>query len=213
MKMKLRRFRSKQTHKSQSLVELAIVLPILILLMSGVVEFGNLLNQYINLVDGAREGARFGSDKDPFVRPADGSAFLANADFYNGIDTIVEGTFSGGTQLTKGAISPISLNKDNGDDVVISVFSILNGTVKRFPYPTGWSKYSEQTSKFTDAELAARLDATAPDTGMLLVEIFYNYSQILKMPFFTAVIPDPISVHTYSIMPLTAAEPTPTPKP
>ena len=211
--MKLRRFRSKQTHKSQSLVELAIVLPILILLMSGVIEFGNLLNQYINLVDGAREGARFGSDKDPFIRPADGSAFSSNADFYNGIDTIVEGTFSGGTQLTKGAISPISLNKDNGDDVVISVFSILNGTVKRFPYSTGWSKYSKQTSRFTDAELAARLDATAPDTGMLLVEIFYNYSQILKMPFFTVFIPDPISVHTYSIMPLTAAEPTPTPKP
>ena len=41
--------------KGQSFVELAILFPLLIMLLSGVVEFGFLLNQYLDLLDGARE--------------------------------------------------------------------------------------------------------------------------------------------------------------
>lgn len=44
--------------KGQSLVEFALVLPILLLFLLGIIEFGWLLNAQISLTSAAREGAR-----------------------------------------------------------------------------------------------------------------------------------------------------------
>jgi hypothetical protein len=55
------------------------------------------------------------------------------------------------------------------------------------------------------------MDTSAPGSGVLLVEIYYNYPQMLKLPVFEQVIPDPIPVYTYTIMPIFSAEPTATP--
>jgi Flp pilus assembly protein TadG len=71
-----RRKRDRRT-SGQSLVEIAILFPLLLMLISGLVEFGFLLNQYLNLLDGAREAARFASDGDPFIRdPSNQQRFL-----------------------------------------------------------------------------------------------------------------------------------------
>jgi len=89
----------------------------------------------------------------------------------------------------------------------VSFFSIGDGIYIRYPNATGYRHYSNQTSAFSDADIQARLNPSAPPTGVLLVEIFYHYPQRLKLPLFTELIPDPIPVHSYAIMPLTAAEP------
>ena len=47
--------------KGQSLVEFALVLPILLLLIFGLVEFGRLIFTYIAVNTAAREAARYGS--------------------------------------------------------------------------------------------------------------------------------------------------------
>jgi Flp pilus assembly protein TadG len=47
--------------RGQSLVELALTLPVLLLLLVGVAELGNSLNAYITVVDAGRDGARLGS--------------------------------------------------------------------------------------------------------------------------------------------------------
>jgi Flp pilus assembly protein TadG len=47
----------------QSLVETAIIVPILLLLLAAVVDFGRAFDAYIVLTNAAREGARFGSVK------------------------------------------------------------------------------------------------------------------------------------------------------
>jgi hypothetical protein len=102
--------------------------------------------------------------------------------------------------------------------VVVSVFSIHNGSVTRYPNTeNGWSYYGSlgagypgQASEFTSAEMEARLDSLAPDTGMVVVEVFYHYDQILGFWQIFG-IPDPIQVHSYAIMPVSAAEPTPIP--
>ena len=46
--------------KGQSLVEFAIILPILLLLLLGIAEFGIMLNSYLTIQNVAREGARLG---------------------------------------------------------------------------------------------------------------------------------------------------------
>lgn len=46
--------------KGQALVEFAIVLPILLLLVMGILQFGMMLNSYLTIENAAREGARTG---------------------------------------------------------------------------------------------------------------------------------------------------------
>ena len=50
--------RLKKENKGQALVELALVLPILLLLVFGIVEFGRIFGTYLMVIYGAREGAR-----------------------------------------------------------------------------------------------------------------------------------------------------------
>lgn len=57
-------FRSRRTNRSdggQVLVEVAVLMPILLMLVMGIVEFGWILHGYIVVVSGAREGARVAS--------------------------------------------------------------------------------------------------------------------------------------------------------
>jgi Flp pilus assembly protein TadG len=49
-----------KNQKGQSLVEFAIILPIILLLLMGIVEFGMMLNSYLTIQNVAREGARLG---------------------------------------------------------------------------------------------------------------------------------------------------------
>ena len=46
--------------RGQALVELALVLPLLILLLFGTMEFGRIFHSYLVLTNASREGARAG---------------------------------------------------------------------------------------------------------------------------------------------------------
>jgi hypothetical protein len=226
----------KNKSVGQSLIELSLILLVLLILLTGMIEFGNLLNQYINIIDGAREGARFGSNDDPFEShlDVDGVTVIANYEyFFSKVYLVVEGQFKivGGVEVqqTKGAIDPLVLRKANHDDIVVSFFSLYchrdasgaletDGSgnyvkdVKRFMSnlnPPHHTRYNEQDSRFSDSQIAAMMDCNAPNSGTLLVEVFYHYFQILKMYGFFG-FPDPMLLHAYSIMPLSSAEPTPT---
>lgn len=64
--MKIIRF--IKSEKGASVVEFAIILPILVMLVFGIFEFGVAYSKYIALTHAAREGARLaavGLDKDP----------------------------------------------------------------------------------------------------------------------------------------------------
>jgi hypothetical protein len=206
--------------KAQSLVELALFFPILLILLSGVVEFGILLNQFLNLLDGPREAARFAVDFTPFT----GGGTVDNPDFYRAV---------AGEALN--GIRPILLDSSL-DDVVISVLGIDGVAITRFPTSghlagesaldttTGeWHLFGQgggcnpalvlscHPTRYTGAQVAARVAQTGGGAlpnkmGAILVEIFYNYPQTLKLPWLE-IIPDPIPVYTYTIMPLPAAEP------
>jgi hypothetical protein len=233
----------KGQKRGQSFVELMLIVLILALLLAGVVEFGFMMNNYLHVLDAAREAARYTSSSSPFTINADGSI----ANFYDPKFYYVTALKAGQT------IMPILLHAENEDDIVVSVFSVGGGYPVRFPdgMSNGWSlcthyddfiaylndpdgngdtsdeipvpdalsapNYSStctaQPSKFSSADVNAKVNLAngAPPTGVLVVEIFYNYPQLLKLPVFTSVLPDPIPVYVYSVMPSSAAEPTPTP--
>jgi len=190
----------------QSLVEVAIALPFLLILFSGLVEFGFMLNHYVSLTDATRETARYFSNADPFN--TDGSDNYAT--FYEIAAGHLKGQLEPDLTLESGVQSTRRIILDPAaDDIVVSVFSICNGAVVA-RYPAGGSYHwtNNDSSRFTNEEIQNRLVGTAPATGILLVEVFYDYHMTLALPWITAVIPNPVPLYSYTIMPVSAAEPT-----
>lgn len=193
----------RQKSKAQSAVELTLVISVLLLLLTAMVEFGVLLNTYISVQDAARTGAREAAVADPIVNPS----LFFNTSY--GVPFIV----------TK-ALEPLTLDTtcanpttDPCDDIIIGVYSIRTGQTPVRLYNV--SVYGNKTTQLTPAQVQARLDPGAPNTGLVSIEIFYSYRQLLNLPWM-----DPfenagglIPFRVFAIMPLSAAEPTPTPRP
>jgi hypothetical protein len=299
----------RRERRGQSLVEVTLFLPLLLMMLAGLIEFGFALNQYLNTLDAAREAARFSSDGDPLFRAACGDNddddisdgdLLADDGCGGADDPAVAGAYSlvddtiiwpagsvppgdvvpgdpycGTTDfymqtacVALQTVSPVPLDPAR-DDVVVSVFRVLSGTVvARWPNcmpdvnfdcvndpPTGtetlgeWHLYGYgdqcanredddadgevddgclggppvigspedscdtaldncHPSRLSTNDVEGRLDPGAPNTAVLLVEIFFSYNQILKLPWLAPFVPDPVEMHTYTIVPLPAAEPT-----
>jgi hypothetical protein len=218
--------RHVRRHPGQSLVEFTILLPVLLIMISGLVELGLLLNYYLDVIDAAREAARWGASDDPFI---DASGAYVGDDDSNPFYTRVAGVAQ--QSIDMGSGGQISLDPAS-DDIVVSVFAVNGGTVE-FRYPatfgeSGWCTFCNHTSLFSTTCLStvdppkcdppdqdlrsvdALLDPTAPNAGIVIVEIWYDYNQILALPWITAFLPDPIPLYAYSVMPNAAAEPTPT---
>ena len=202
----------------QSFVEFAVLLPVLLLLFSGLVEFGFALNMYLDIVDAAREVARYTSDDNPF--PADPSAPdpLYSESFYLDAAEL--------TNYTLTMAQQVELNQYS-DDLVISIFQVENGLVvsERIPpefidprlgadIPNGgeqgWRLYGNFPSSIGEEDLQQRINRMGdipPDTGLVLVEIYYEYDMLLALPWITAFVDDPILLHAYTFAPIPAAKP------
>jgi len=187
-------------------VEVAIALPFLLILFSGLVEFGFMLNHYVSLTDATRETARFFANADPFN--PDGTDNYTT--FYEIAAGHLKGQLEPDLSLESGEQSTRRIILDPAvDDIVVSVFSICNGNVvARYPSAGDYHWSGNATSRFTDEEIESRLVSSAPATGILLVEVFYHYHMTLALPWITAVIPNPTPLYSYTIMPVSAAEPT-----
>ena len=56
-------FNGHRKDRGQSMIEMALVLPLLLLLMFGIIEGGRLFSSYVELQNHARDGARYASIK------------------------------------------------------------------------------------------------------------------------------------------------------
>jgi len=209
--------------RGQSLTEFAILLPLLLIMLTGLIEFGFLLNDYLDLIDAAREVARFAADEDPLhdetgAWNTDPTNATEPAGFYDRIWTNTDRAMTMGGQL--------ALNSAT-DDVVVSLFSINSDTVSaRYPLlsggnggENGWSRWGNHTSNFSSAavqtivtdSIASNAGALPPNTGVVMVEVFYDYNMLMALPWITAFVPNPVTLHAYSFFPNSALEPTPIP--
>lgn len=220
---RLRAFLTRDGKKSlgQSFVEFAILLPLLLMMLSGLVEFGFMLNTYLDLIDSAREVARYLANDDPLHD--------------------INGNFQGSWVVTpephdfydQRAWNLMSLSLDRSgnialdpltDNMIVSVFVVSNNVVTgRYPSDVpdnvnGWTRYpssSHNVSAFSVADINTKLSALGtavpPDTGMVLVEVFYDYHMVMGLPWIRVFVPDPVTLHAYTMMPNVNAAPTPTP--
>lgn len=197
----LRSYTTRKKTRGQSLVEFMVLLPILVMMLSGLIEFGFMLNFYLDLIDGAREIARYGANLDPLLADDWVLTCSGTTYFYRILPCMADQVFS----------EQVVLNPAT-DDLVISAIAAAGGAVTlRLPDADGWSYKGNHVSKFTTADINGMLNAAAPATGMVLVEVYYDYHMVLGLPWITMFVPDTITLHAYSIMPNAYVEPTPTP--
>ena len=199
----------------QSLVEFTIMLPVLLMMLSGLIEFGILLNYYLDVIDAAREAARFAADGDP-IRDDAGLPLDPNPQYFYNVQELTKQSLDFASDSRIDWMTPAVCGTDIQGDIVISAFSTLGDTVdKRYPTGTGdngLSMCSIHVSDITTAEVNAILSGSPiPNSGLVLVEIYYDYHMVLGLPWIRAFVPDPITLHAYSIMPNVNVEPTPTP--
>ena len=194
--------RNVRKSKGQSLVEFAIAFPVVIMLFSGVVEFGFILNYYLSLLDATRESARVYSSGDPFVadpNPARNDTYWFYIDAADRVRSNLEPSNVNDT-TRKVVLDPAR------DDVIITVYSACGNNIYSFPSAGGYHLYGNDTSAFTNASMLASRLSGAPNTGILLVEVNYDYHQVLALPWLTPFLSNPLPLRAYTIMPLHAAE-------
>jgi Flp pilus assembly protein TadG len=214
--------RSIRSARGQSLVEFTILLPVLLIMISGLIEFGFMLNFYLDVIDASREAARWAAGDDPLRTDITGTWSEPNTNFYGRVCTVAN------TSIDTGSGGQIDLDPAS-DDIVISGFAVSGGTVSaRFPsgMPVGqfgWSCANpggagNHTSMFRTVpslpplkDINTLLSPSAPNTGVVMVEMWYDYHMILGLPWITAFVPDPVTLYAYSMMPNPNVEPTPTP--
>lgn len=84
----------KRKEDGAALVEFALIAPLLILLVLGIVEFGWLFGQYNDVRHGAREGARFAS-VDGGTAEEIAAYVCGSMDLTNGGEVTIELTYTG----------------------------------------------------------------------------------------------------------------------
>jgi len=189
--------------KAQSLVEFAITLPIIIVLLSGVVEFGFALNYYLSLLDATREAARFGSGSDPFMS---GYGSSPNTNFYSTVAGMVASSLDPKMRIPTYEGRRIPLDSTI-DDVIVTVYGINNGVATQFPTTGPYKLFGNQNSVFTATSIQSQFTSSSPNAGVLVVEVHYNYRMVLNLPWLSPFVPNPMMMRSYTIMPLGAAEP------
>jgi hypothetical protein len=234
-------WKARQINTGQSFVELAIVLPVLLFLLIAFVEVGAIIYNYLSLLDVVREAARFAADRDPEVLNGDMSNYPNSAcednalHYYLDTACVVIGTnFNQDINLNPLtddiAISIFTIDNNivtdrrpNDSDGVWSLYSDnwtrnCDGTVHSkkpfFPQEVGDSWVSYEPPTFGTGTPTLNVPpGELSDKGIVLVEIYYCHHQILNLPLINDIIPNPIPLHAFTVMPAPKAAPTPTPLP
>ena len=144
----------KKAPSGQSLLELALILPILLLILTGVVEISFFVGRYLDVLDLTREAARFASARDPQIPEmilgiTPGDMDCSTPDLFNFYyDTACIFSPPAGSpecdnpDFCNGLNSYLHLNPET-DDVMISVYTITNHTVSNLWPDVGYWALSE----------------------------------------------------------------------
>jgi len=206
------------SESGQSLVEAAIIFPLLIFMMIGVFEVGWALRGYLVLININREAARFA------VRP-----YYLNFD--NAIDpgwsaVLTQALTSNGEQIdidfdTKGTMVLTYIDVNTGDacneflDKTCDCLNVFTATIKTpMNYPTFTITYGPtQTTHFDYEQMAQELALNnrvhncdlvqkgfaARGDGMIIAEMWFQQPMLLGFPLISNPLTDPVPMYAHSI--------------
>lgn len=199
-------------NSGQSFVEFALTLPLLLMLLSGLVEFGFILNYYLALVDATREVSRITSNWD-HTDEIDGVTFYEAA-IGNTISILEPQDENDTTRKIRIRENRVNCSAEAAlkgvcdNEIIISVYSIDSSGATLVEQHYWDDADHRQASRITTEVINDRLSSLTdtPNAGAVVVEVFYNYEQVLGLPWLNMVA-DPFLIHAYTIMPLSSAEP------
>lgn len=241
--------------KAQSFVELAIALPILLLILLGLIEVSFFIARYLDVMDLTREAARFASIRDPQIGET-AATWVSNTydcqnatpfNFYYHTACIFSPPQNSpmcpaASRFCNG-LNPLVYLDPAVDDVVIKIFTIEGSTDVTHVYPIppeslddgywafsdhdevdtahdgNWQRGCDPTdttiinteTHYTEDLVHNELVAGSPkNKGFVAIEFYYCYHQVLNLPIANWLIPSPMRIHAYTLMPLPAAQPYPT---
>jgi Flp pilus assembly protein TadG len=184
--------------RGQSVVELAIITPLLLLLLLGMVEVGAVLRNYLVLAAANREAARFASrgryENDAIAKIA--------------IDTMADQLSvetSGPDANVSVLITTISIHHDSSESPEWEGPTVITGTAGASRIdPAVLSVQLKAQNDSINATLEAREPSAQPSGNqVVIVEIIYQHEQLLNMPIITQFLPNPIPLYTQTMMRVT----------
>ena len=102
-----------RSQKGQSVTEFALALPILILLLFAVIQFGIVFNNYVTLTDATRAGARKGAVGREILNPSSAVTTAVRKSAANlnqgKLNVTVSSTWQAGSDVTVTATYPYSI--------------------------------------------------------------------------------------------------------
>ena len=218
----------RRLSRGQSMVEVALTFPVLLLILAGAIEIGMYYNTYLNLMDATREGARYSVNGSPIDQDAAVTYVCEDTkDFFKKTACLTRQNLD---LSMPGRFDPTH------DDILVSLLLFKNGQiVGRYdaanwvPGQNGWSwcesmavNYdhvggcNRATTRFPNSVLQGRLDefisdqsvapTDIPKAAYVLVEVYHIHHQFLglippNLPF----LPQEVVMHAYAIMPVPAA--------
>jgi hypothetical protein len=162
------------TRRGQSLVEVALMMPVLIMLLLGMVEVVSVGRTYLALLDTSYQGAHLGSQ---------GISRYDNTKIY----TLVTQDLTNKGYNTSGLI-----------DVIITRADLVGGTGIQ-NYIVDHMKSPGRATILTSALLVSRLRSGDPDGKLIAVEIVYDYSLLFPWPNLAGILPNPFPLVAYTI--------------
>ncbi len=141
--------KAKNEHKrGQAFLELALILPVLLIMLIGMVEVVFFIGRYLDVLDLTREAARFASQRDPQIEeiiagagipPGDYDCSTANDfNFFYDTSCIFSPTIGSSTCWDAdycNGLNPFLIMNPATDDIVVTVFTLSTNQVSNvWPY-------------------------------------------------------------------------------
>jgi Flp pilus assembly protein TadG len=184
--------------RGQGIVELAIITPLLLLLLLGMVEVGAVLRTYLVLSAANREAARFAA-RGRFETDA-----VANLAIDSMADQLPIET-SGPDVNVSIIVTTISIHQDPAIDPEWEGPTVVTGTVgsSRVDPAVLSVQLKDQNDNFNATLEAAHPDAERSGNKVVIVEIIYQHKQLLNAPIIAQILPNPIPLYTQTMMRVT----------
>jgi len=192
--------RESRGAKGQSMVELALTLPVLLIIFLGLIELAILLRAHLVVVNANREAARF----------------AARGTFTD--EQIAERAIFSIRTAPDNALLPIEMTgPDANTQILVTRFSVpylaSEPATWQAAYITGTlglnsqidpqamaNQFKAQNDQFNDDLIASQPDAVRTMQDVVVVEIFYHHYEVLHAPLVEWVFPDPMVVYSRTVM-------------
>ena len=186
--------------RGQNLVEITLLLPLLMLIFTGMVETGWWIHSYVTVATAAREGSRYGSRG--LHLPPDEIAEVTSVALASNLEVSYSGEDANATII----VTEIDIDHDGSYHVANSyIYGTLPVTSKVcLLRPCADDAVDLQTFRDENVAFNSNPELCQESFGcrndFVIVEIFFQHDLVMASAFSEPFFPDPININARSVM-------------